>query len=227
MKYKELEFKYRADHIGLVDPTNLFESMEYKKKIEVGSWDYYYTHPKDLEKFVRDRKGTNNAHRELTTKRQTDENNNNDRDEVNVDNRSDIQEYNKFMELIGAPSKKIKLDPDHPMTVKFDLDEILRTVKEDQDFWFNFKVYKICWIYWLKNNVVAVYYVTFDEDFRESGRFVELEADPRHEWASKEEAWDAVLSVEKELGKLNITPQNRMRNSLYQLFRSDKRKEKK
>src|SRR5690606_26309558 len=38
----------------------------------------------------------------------------------------------------------------------------------------NFKIYKTCFIYWF-DNTNAVYYIVYDEEMKERGRFIEVE----------------------------------------------------
>lgn len=81
----------------------------------------------------------------------------------------------------------------------------------------NFGIFKTCTIYFL-DKVDLVYYVVYDKEFKELRRFIEIEALEDISWADGQEAWDEVLKYEKMLEPLGITPRNRMRNSLFQLF---------
>jgi adenylate cyclase class IV len=85
---------------------------------------------------------------------------------------------------------------------------------------YNFGIYKTCKIYWL-DNAVLVYYVVYDKDMREKRRFIEVEADEHHSWSSEQEAWDHVVKWEKVLEPLGISPKNRLRKSLFELFRKE------
>lgn len=219
MKHKEIEFKYKADGIGLKKAKELFESLPYKKKLEVGSWDVYYT--SGDKPFVRDRRGTGKD-REVTSKEKTVCQNNNVRREVNVHSTSTIDDYNKFMEMIGADRHKIaaKYDAAAHISVKFDLDKMVNIAKEELGYVKNFKIYKMCWIYWTKD-VNVVYYVVFNEDFQEVGRFMEIEANQDKEWESEEQAMNAVLDMEQKFAGLGISPQNRLKKSLFEMFRKE------
>ena len=82
----------------------------------------------------------------------------------------------------------------------------------------NFGIYKTCKIFWF-DKVDLVYYVVYDKEFKELRRFIEIEALEDAEWESEEQAWNEILKYEKLLEPLNITPQHRMKKSLFELFR--------
>jgi adenylate cyclase class IV len=83
----------------------------------------------------------------------------------------------------------------------------------------NFGIYKTCKIFWF-DKVDLVYYVVYDKEFKELRRFIEIEAlEDGVEWASEEEAFAEVLKYEKLLEPLGVTPQHRMKKSLFELFR--------
>lgn len=81
----------------------------------------------------------------------------------------------------------------------------------------NFTIYKTCQIFWL-DKVDLVYYVVYDKEFKELRRFIEIEALEEIPWISAEEAWAEITKYEKLLEPLGITPRNRMKLSLFQLF---------
>ncbi len=81
----------------------------------------------------------------------------------------------------------------------------------------NFGIYKTCRIYWV-DKVVLVWYVVYDKQMKELKRFIEIEADEHLEWESEEQAWEEVTKYEKMFEPLGITPRNRVRKSLFELF---------
>lgn len=220
MKYTEIETKYRADEIGLKAVIKLFDELYQRcggqRKLEIGSWDHYYTKG---EAFIRDRRGTGKE-RELTSKEQTDPKNNQVRKEINLSIKSKLNEYNDFMDMIGGQIHKINEIEDPQIIFKPDLDHVLLLAQEKLGYMFNFGIYKICWIYNLQDTVL-VYYVVFNEDFKEVGRFMEIEANPHKDWSSEEEARNAVLTMEKEFEKIGITYRNRLPRSLFQMFKRE------
>jgi adenylate cyclase class IV len=83
----------------------------------------------------------------------------------------------------------------------------------------NFSIYKTCNIFWT-GKVDLVYYVVYDKEFKEKRRFIEIEADEHLEWESEDEAWNEVVKYEKLLEPLGITPKNRLRKSLFEIFQT-------
>jgi adenylate cyclase class IV len=183
----ELEFKYSADDIKLGTFTKFAESMNPQKRLEVASWDYYYSAPSTLPfEFVRFRNGPSP---ELTIKMKNNEKNNNNRFELDLPLRKKISDWmvKTFVELLGF--------------------------KE------NFRVYKYCDIYWYEK-LDIVYYVIYNKDMVEVGRRVEIEArkDYPH-WKNAEEALEEVKLMEQKMSEIGITPQNRMKKSMWEQFR--------
>jgi adenylate cyclase class IV len=98
----------------------------------------------------------------------------------------------------------------------------LDTVKgffESLGFHHNFRIYKVCHIAWISDKLNAVYYVVMDENLEELNRFIELESSETYEWKSEQEALEELLKYEKLLEPLGISPQNRLRKSLFELYR--------
>lgn len=222
MKFKEIEFKYQKNELGLLKVKKIFEEFPIKKFLEVGSWDHYYTDPANKDQFIRDRSGSTSAKRELTSKAKTVASNNVERTEINLSRKSDIDTYNSFLKMIGMDKGSLLKEPSNAaIELTVDLDKVLSDAKE-KGYWFNFQIYKMCWIYWLKNNVVLVYYICYNEDFKEVGRFIEVEADPEEEWESEEVALTAIKEVEKKLDSIGVTFNHRLDKSLYELFRKER-----
>lgn len=88
------------------------------------------------------------------------------------------------------------------------------------DYGFNFSLFKSCFIYkydWY----TMVFYTCYDKDMKELGRFVELEMSENKRW--KEGEAEAELTVLEKLCKpLGITPQARIKRSLFELFKEDR-----
>lgn len=82
----------------------------------------------------------------------------------------------------------------------------------------NFSVSKQCVIFfWPTFDIV--YYVVYDEDFKEKDRFIEIEMSETHAWENDEAAWSELTRVEKALSGLGISPARRIRRSLFEMFR--------
>lgn len=84
----------------------------------------------------------------------------------------------------------------------------------------NFCIYKNSLVYWVDNMVIC-YYVVCDEDWKEKRRFVEIEADEDFAWESEAKAWMAVEDCEKVFEELGITAKNRLKKSLFEMFKQD------
>lgn len=82
----------------------------------------------------------------------------------------------------------------------------------------NFSIFKTCKIAFLEK-AVLVYYIVYDENLNEKQRFIEVEANEKYNWTSEQEAWDEVIKYEKMLEPLGITSKNRLRKSLFELFK--------
>ncbi len=82
----------------------------------------------------------------------------------------------------------------------------------------NFSIFKTCKIAFLEK-AVLVYYVVYDENLNEQKRFIEVEAKETYNWASEEEAWATVIEYENMLAPLGISAKNRLKKSLFELFK--------
>lgn len=83
---------------------------------------------------------------------------------------------------------------------------------------FNFSIFKTCKIAALEK-ITLVYYIVYDDSLNERYRFIEIEANEHYPWSSETEAWDEILKYEKMLKSIKITAKNRMRKSLFELFK--------
>lgn len=82
----------------------------------------------------------------------------------------------------------------------------------------NFSIFKTCKIAFLEK-AVLVYYVVYDENLNEKKRFIEVEAKEEYNWSSEEEAWATVVEYENMLAPLGISAKNRLKKSLYEIFK--------
>lgn len=82
----------------------------------------------------------------------------------------------------------------------------------------NFSVFKTCKIAFLEK-AVLVYYVVYDENLVEKQRFIEVEAKETYAWTSEEEAWATVVEFENMLAPLGISAKNRLKKSLFEIFK--------
>lgn len=132
----------------------------------------------------------NEGTQELTLKKKTCKSNNNNRHEININISDAHNTRTKISQFVGFLG-----------------------------YHFKFKIYKTSIIYYLNKAIVA-YYIVYDEDMKERGRFVEIEADETHPWKSESEAFYVINECEKLLEGLGITYRNRMKKSLFEIFGS-------
>lgn len=83
---------------------------------------------------------------------------------------------------------------------------------------FSFALFKNCFI-WKFPLYTLVVYVCYDDNLKEIGRFIEIEMDEDHDWGSEDAAWQALTNLEKQLEPLGITAQNRVKRSLFEMFK--------
>lgn len=188
-KFTELEYKYRADNVGLQQFKDLMKEVGYLRSLTVSSWDLYFTNNTE-ENFIRLRESPVTP--ELTIKRKTKDSNNWNRKEVDIPlsaSRFDRQAVEEFVALEGYEE--------------------------------NFRIYKSCFIYFLEY-VNYVYYIVYDEQMTEKGRFIEVEVnkDKLENWYP---SWttppDTLKRSEQKLEVLGITNKNRLKKSLFEMFR--------
>lgn len=82
----------------------------------------------------------------------------------------------------------------------------------------NFRVYKYFDIYWFEK-VDIVYYTIYNKDMTEIGRRVEIEARKDYPFKSADEALAEVKAMEQLMSEIGITPQKRMKKSMWEQFR--------
>lgn len=82
----------------------------------------------------------------------------------------------------------------------------------------NRSIYKNCFIYSYPDHIV-VFYVIYDEQIKEIGRFIEIEMSESSPWETEEQAWDTLVKIEKEWKALGLNPKTRMKKSLYELVK--------
>lgn len=191
--FTELEYKYKAESVKLVDFVSLMQGLSVKKRLDISSWDHYYT-TKELESFQRFRESDTP---ELTKKQKTKDGNNWKRIEVDL-----------------------------PLDFSRVTEPIVRKYVELDDYQHNFTIYKTCFIFWL-DNVNYVYYIVYDENMTEKGRFIEVEVNkdrvsyldsPDNKFTGGKYAEETLKDAAKSLETIGLIPQNRMKKSLFEIF---------
>jgi adenylate cyclase class IV len=82
----------------------------------------------------------------------------------------------------------------------------------------NFRVFKYFDIYWTEK-VDIVYYIIYSKDMVEVGRRIEIEARKDHKFTSAEAALSEVKAMEQLMSEIGITPQKRMKKSMWEQFK--------
>lgn len=80
----------------------------------------------------------------------------------------------------------------------------------------NFRVFKMCFIFWFEE-VNYVFYVVFGSNLRELGRFIEVEINKKG--GHSRPPLNILNECESKLRVLGITAQNRLKKSLFELFK--------
>lgn len=84
----------------------------------------------------------------------------------------------------------------------------------------NFKIYKSCFIYWFDNTNI-VYYTVYDENMKEIGRYIEVEVNKEKvSEIGTEKCMEELKSLEEHLTKLGISSKNRMKRSLFEIYKN-------
>jgi len=78
-------------------------------------------------------------------------------------------------------------------------------------------IFKNCFIY-VYDWYTLVYYICYDQGMKELGRFIEIEMSEEHPWQSEQEAFEQLLVMEKLCKPLGLTPQGRIRRSLFEMY---------
>lgn len=99
-------------------------------------------------------------------------------------------------------------------------DFIINTFAKLIGFEENFRIYKDCTIYWY-DKVDIVYYIVYDKNKKERGRYVEIEARKDAQFSGPEEAWNCVNEMEQKMSALGIIPANRLKKSMWEIFKKD------
>lgn len=186
MKYKEIEYKYRADEMSLTLFETFCRAYDAHDLIQASGYDHFYQSRTSATSFCRHRVGGDIN--QLTFKRKLSDSNNYIRTEHNLDL--------KF----SSP-----------------VDQVAALVAEF-GYKHNFSMFKNCFIYKFDKHIF-VYYICYDTDMKELGRFFEIEMVEDGPWQTEEEAQSALNAVERSCALMGITPQSRIKRSLFEMFK--------
>lgn len=111
-----------------------------------------------------------------------------------------------------------RLEYDLPLDVARLDQNLIKDYLASEGYEENFRIYKACDIYFL-NNTNYVYYIVLDKNWKEQGRFIEVEVNKDRVNYLGVEAQAILDSAESALSSLGITYKNRIRKSLFEFFR--------
>lgn len=108
---------------------------------------------------------------------------------------------------------------EHNINLTLDMErDKIEAICSEFGYKYNTSIFKNCFVYFYDWCVLS-YYVCYDTDLKELGRFLEIEANEDHAWETEQEAWDAVVVMEKLCKPLGLTPQMRIKRSLFELYK--------
>lgn len=104
-----------------------------------------------------------------------------------------------------------------------DLD--MRTTKEqiaaecaEFGYEYNFSIFKTAFVFKYDWHTF-VYYIVYDTELQELDRFIEIEMSEEHAWQNEQEAYGQLLVLEKTCKAIDLTPQSRVKNSLFERYK--------
>lgn len=119
----------------------------------------------------------------------------------------------------GAKNNIIRKEPN--LNVSVNSPEEIREFIAEAGFTFNFTIFKKCYIYFFQDATI-VFYSVKEETGNEEQYFLEIEVDEKTiHLLTETEAWAVIEKYEKILAETGITPQKRLRRSLFEMFKKE------
>lgn len=189
-EFKELEYKYFADDIRLTNFIKLMDDLKQK---------YEFKGYRQASSF-----------------------------DIYYVKQGTLDEFQRFRNDGNTPEltkkRKIKnsnnwerIESDLPLDAKRVTDEKVAMHVGMDGYVENFKIFKVCFIYWFQD-VNYVWYSVYDENMKEKGQFLEVELN-KNRISSFEEPMKILKEHETNLEFLGISSQNRLKRSLFEMFR--------
>ncbi len=197
MKYTEIEFKYSANNITRKNfDIFMSEFTPFKKELLIlppfeggkDSVDHYFSNGKRFFRWRNSTETNGTETWELTSKTRTSKVNNNIRNEVNLPLVTEGMSFDKA-----------------------------KAFSEMHKLFYDFSIKKSAKVIWVENVVIS-HYATYTLKNNKLDTWLELEADESVEWSSEAEAMETVLEWEKKFAVLGITPQHRVKRSLFEMY---------
>lgn len=142
-----------------------------------------------------------------------------------LDNKEEFVRYRESVEPELTKKRKVKEannwhrdEYDMPLDPKRIDRKTVEAWISTENYKENFRIYKSCFIFWV-GKVNYVYYIVYDENMKEKGRFIEVEVNKKEvPVLGLDNAMLLLKDSESVLSALGINPQNRMKKSLFELF---------
>lgn len=91
---------------------------------------------------------------------------------------------------------------------------------KDMGYVYNVTIFKVAFVYVYEAHLLC-YYVVYDSDLVELGRFIEIELCEQIAWESEQAARKALINVETGCKELGLTSLNRVSASLFEMYRKN------
>lgn len=122
-----------------------------------------------------------------------------------------------FKRKLTEKNNVVRTERNLSLETKVSAEEV-EALCEEFGYEYNSTIFKNIFVY-IYDRYVLAYYVVYDTNLKELGRFFEIEASETAEWLSEEKALDYIREVEQDVTQtLKVTPQNRIRRSLFEMF---------
>ena len=129
--------------------------------------------------------------------------------------------YNDLTQELTLKKKTSDLNNQNRIEINLNIKELdkikIKTFLEMLGYFYRFQIYKTCFIYTF-DKIIVSYYIVYDENINELGRFIEIEADEKYNWKNDDEAFQKINDFEKLFHTINITSKDRLTKSLFEMF---------
>ena len=129
--------------------------------------------------------------------------------------------YNDSSKELTLKKKTTDVNNTNRVEINLNLNEKndmkIQTFLELIGYNFKFKIYKTSHIY-IFDNVIVAYYIVYNQNMNECGRFIELEASEHYTFRDEHHAISSINNFEKLLEHFGITYRNRLKKSLFEMF---------
>lgn len=121
-----------------------------------------------------------------------------------------------FKRKTKGTDSRIRVERNIDLAPNMDKDDVGGMVSES-GYVYSASIFKNCFIFDYDNHTL-VFYICYDANMKELGRYLEIEAKEDYPWKNEQEAWGMVTVIEKICKPLGISPATRVDKSLYELY---------